>query len=298
MLNSRANWGIVKLSSIGDVVHALPVAAAIRRALPRARIEWIVESPARDLVENSPVVDKVLVLDRSRLNGRGPLRRAVDAIRFLGEVRSRCYDVIVDLQGLLKSGVIALASGASERYGYEWLREGSALVVKPVPARAQSRHIVDKLLDVVRYMGIDPEPVEFPIGLLEGERAHVDDELCDLALVPGRYIVLNPCAAWPSKEWPPNRFAELADRIDRQIGVRCLFLGAESDSAKLDQVRGVAASQHVYLAGAFNLREYAEVCRRAAGYVGGDTGPTAQPASCPWVQPIPSATALTETGIL
>jgi ADP-heptose:LPS heptosyltransferase len=147
-------------------------------------------------------------------------------------------------------------------------------MVKRVPARESSRHIVDKLLDVVRYLGIDPMPVEFPIGLSDEEQARVSALLDGCGMRAGEFVVINPATAWRSKEWLADRFAHLADRIAKELGKRCLTLAGPADGEKLDEVRGAAGAEHTYLCGAVNLREYAELCRRAAAYVGGDTGPT------------------------
>ena len=288
MPRNRVKWGIVKLSSIGDVVHALPVAAAIRRAIPDARIEWIVEPPAAALLQNSPVIDEAIVLDTKACNGA----RTRDRLRYLGgflkEIRRRKYDIVLDLQGLLKSGVIAKAAGASECYGYDWLREGSQWLVQRIPARTESVHVVDKLLDVVRFLDLDPEPVTFPIGLTDLDRDHVDRVLDALGVESGSFVAINPAAAWRSKEWPADRFAVTADRIARDIGMPVLVLGGQADRAQVDAVRAAAVLDHAYLAGEFNLREYAEVARRAAVYVGCDTGPThvAAAAGAPCVMPM------------
>ena len=144
---------IVKLSAIGDVIHALPVAAALKDAYPRLIIDWAVEEPFVPLLSGNPTLANVIALPKLRGSRLRSASFRRDYRRRLQALRENRYDISLDLQGLTKSAIVAVASGAKVRLGYHWLREAAKFLEKPVPRRAESIHIVDQYLDVARFLG-------------------------------------------------------------------------------------------------------------------------------------------------
>jgi heptosyltransferase-1 len=202
---------LVRLGALGDIVHAIPVAAALRRAFPSARIDWLVSAKHREILDLVPVIDRRLVInDRGDAGGGTPLLAA------MRELRRTRYDATLDLQGLIKSGLIARSSGAPVVIGFsrKYLREPLArffytAVYDPrgggIYARSETRHVVEINLGLLRPLGITAGPPEFPIEQVDSAAAR---QICEQT--GGRYALLNPGAAWPNKRWPPSRLAAVA----------------------------------------------------------------------------------------
>src|SRR5688500_16299319 len=196
---------VVRLGSLGDVIHTLPAVAALRRAMPDARIDWLVDAPHQEVVGLVPVIDARVVLEA----------RTVKAwIHAASTLRARGYDAAVDFQGLFKSAILARASGAKRVLGFSiWhLRErgARAFYTHTALAEAEGRHVIRKNLALAALLepSIDPESphLEFPLMALPS--AAVEDVKRSLGGAP--YAVLNPGAAWPNKRWPAERLGEVA----------------------------------------------------------------------------------------
>ena len=205
---------LVRLGALGDIVHAIPVAAALRRAFPSSRIDWLVSAKHREILDLVPVIDRRLVVnDRSDSSGGTSLLTAVKELR-----RTR-YDATIDMQGLIKSALIARSSGASRVVGFSarYLREPLARVLYTdvydpggggMYATSETRHVVQINLGLLGPLGVKPAAPEFPIEPVESTAAR---EMRDRS--HGRYALLNPGAAWPNTRWPAARCAELANRL-------------------------------------------------------------------------------------
>ena len=148
---SYSNILLIKLSAIGDVIHALPVPKALHEAFPGARLTWIVEDAARPLLDNNPYIHEVLPFDKRRYKSLGGMLTQAPALS--RQLKSRRFDLALDLQGLAKSAALAFLSGAPAHYGYCNMREGSALVSRRICGPHARGHVVEPLLDVVRYLG-------------------------------------------------------------------------------------------------------------------------------------------------
>lgn len=262
---------IIKLSAIGDVIHALPVPKALKDSFPGARVTWIVEAPARPLLDNNPYIDEVLLFDKSRYRSlRGLVAHTPALAR---ELKARRFDLVLDLQGLAKSAAIALLSGAPARYGYCNLREGSALVSRRICGPHARGHVVEQLLDVVRFLGGRVTDVEFTLNLRQEEKKRAASLLQAHYLdVASRYIVLAPGANWPNKRWPVESFARLAQLLWDKHEIAPVVIGGPGDKSLAQVITG-ATRGAVDLTGATTLRELSFIIRHAVAFVGGDTGP-------------------------
>ena len=265
---------IVRLGALGDIVHAIPVAAAIRRAFSSARIDWLVSAKHREVLDLVPVIDRRLVVnDRGDAGGGTSLAAAVRELR-----RSR-YDVAFDLQGLIKSAVLARLSGAPRVIGFSsnYARESLA---RPFytdahdPGRGgiydprETRHVVEINLGILTKIGLTANQPEFPIDPIESAAArHAADQ------TGGRYALLNPGAAWPNKRWPPERFGQLAAALRDEHGLRSVVLWGPGEEALAHQT--VAASGESAVASdRTTIADIVALARGAAVMVSGDTGPT------------------------
>ena len=254
---------IVRLGALGDVVHAIPAAAAIRAARPEARIDWFVEARHRPIVDLVTVIDRVVPLE-----GR-TIRAWVDAVRRLRQVR---YDVALDLQGLMKSAVLARASGAARVAGFSiWhLREKGARPFYSETGTADEsvEHVIDKNLQLLRVLGIENPGVEFPLA--DVNSGAVDAIRRELG--SGRYALINPGAAWPNKRWPPARFGEVAAFLRDVRGLPSVVLwgpGEEGLAHAVVEASHGAARQAPPTA----IADLVALARGAALVVSGDTGP-------------------------
>lgn len=261
---------IVKLSAIGDVIHALPVAHALKRQYPEVHITWIVEKTAYDLLTNNPDIDDIIIFEKSKFKTVRGLIKHLPRLR--EKFTSRHFDIALDLQGLFKSAAISAVSGAKRRIGYCNMREGSNLISIPICGRNQNGHIVDRYLDVIRSIGCSVEEINFPIYITETEKARAIAIASQSGLkTDEQYVILAPSTNWPTKCWPIEHFAVLANKLYSK-GIRSAIIGSASDAALVAKV--LKSAHHVLdLTGKTTLKELAYLIERASLFVGGDTGP-------------------------
>ena len=270
---------IVKLGSIGDIVHTLPALDAIRKGLPQAEISWVVEHSTSEILRDNPLIDRLIEVDTKALR-RGlmsgeTLRAPRQQLRRL---RASAFDVAIDFQGLLKSASIARLSGARRVFGYsrEGLREPASafLLSKRVHVPKQT-HVIFKALQLVQgTLGICVPTVAadlcFPIGIPEHAQLEASTEI---EKTKGSYAILNPGGGWPTKLWSPQRFGQLADALWSHFGLQSLVTHGPGEVQLAQSVvdaslSGKARTVNLSLKGFFSLARHAKI------YVGGDTGPT------------------------
>jgi lipopolysaccharide heptosyltransferase I len=265
---------IVRLGALGDVVHAIPVAAALRRAFPAARIDWLVGAKHREILDLVPVIDRrVVVNDRRGASGGTSIVAAIRELR-----RSR-YDVAIDLQGLVKSAVLARASGAPRVLGFSsrYTRERAARLFYTDaydPGRGglfdsrETRHVADINLGLLSVLGITAPAREFPIEDIDSDAARIARQQTG-----GRYALLNPGAAWPNKRWPPGRLAAIATELRAKYGLMSVVLwGPGEEPLAVEVVAGSGGA--AVMSPKTSIADLVALARRAALLVSGDTGPT------------------------
>lgn len=259
---------IVKMSSLGDVIHALPTLYAIRKNWPNAHITWAVHEQFSGPLPGKPWLDDVLFIDKKKLKSLSylwTLRRLL---------HERHFDMCLDLQCLAKSAIVSFLSGAKEKYGYWELREGSNLVNKALMGPNKYGHVIERYLDTVRALGGTVDAIEFPMHE-SAEAANAGAaKLAAQGLPDGAdYVVIAPGARWTVKEWPIGHFGELCKRLATKEQY-VVLVGASSDKAKADEIQALAASPYVLnLTGQTSLEELVEVIRRCKLYISADTGP-------------------------
>ena len=255
---------LVRLGALGDVVHAIPAAAALRAAHQDARIDWVTDPkylPLLDLVDG---IDARIGLDTRAMNGDAGLLGTVRALRRTG------YDAVLDLQGLIKSATVARLTGAVRRIGFARadLREpAAAAFYTETHAVSDVPHVVRKNLVLAASLGASPSTIRFPLRLPDTPAI-----AAFVAAIGSAFVVLNPGAAWPNKRWPPARFGELAQAIRAQLGLASVVLWGPGDESLAD---GVVTSSDgaAVLAPPTDLPSIATLCRAARLVVSGDTGP-------------------------
>lgn len=260
---------IIKLSAIGDCLHASPVAESLRRAFPDAHLGWVVHPHCAPVVTGNPFVNRVHLWPRKGMfKAYGPMSR---------ELRAENYDTAIDLQGLLKSGLVSLASGAKSRIGPSEAREMATVFYSQKVARQiKTMHVIPGYLELAKAAGgvVSPEPPMF-MPTSEADDAHARALLNEIDPTGAhRWVVLNPSAGKPNKMWPAERFGELANRLHTAAGVRCFITGAPADMPLAERILSAVNGDHVVnLTGRTNLNQLTALLRLATMFVGGDTGP-------------------------
>jgi lipopolysaccharide heptosyltransferase I len=271
---------LVKLSSLGDVVHALPVVATLRAARPRARLAWIVERREAGVLREHPALDEVIVADtRGWRRARTPAA-ARAALADLQALRRRLaqarFDVALDLQGLMKSGLITAACRAPLRIGFAagWGREPLHALfvnhrVQPPPS---ARHVVEQYLALLAPLGIEERRLQFHLPASPLVEARMEEWLAAAGLKPHRrLVVLNPGAGRADKRWPVAHFAALARRLEHDAAAHVLVTWGPGEEAT---ARAVAEGSAVaILAPPTDLDALLALLRRASVVVAADTGP-------------------------
>jgi heptosyltransferase I len=245
---------IVRLGSLGDVIHAIPAVAALIEQHRQARVDWIVDPRYVELVKRVERIGHVIPFDTR--HGWGSL------IGTARSLRGERYDAAIDLQGLIKSAVLARIAGARRTIGFTsaHLREPLArFFYTETHDPGVLAHVIDKGLALMRTLGVQDMTVRFPL----------DVPPC---ATPDGYVVINPGAAWPNKRWPPDRFGALAAAIRERHGLRSLVLWGPGEEAAASAVvassRGAAEQ-----APATGITDLLAIAKGATVMVSGDTGP-------------------------
>jgi heptosyltransferase I len=270
---------IVKLGSIGDIVHTLPALAALRTAMPQAEISWVVERQSSEILKDNPLLDRLIEVDTKALR-RGlmsgeTLRAPRQQLRRL---RASAFDVALDFQGLLKSASIARLSGARRVFGYSrtGLREpASAVFLSKRIAVPKQTHVISKSLMLLQgALGVpvpaQAEDLSFPIHIT---REHEAEARIAVNGVGGDYAILNPGGGWPTKLWSVDRFGKLADLLWSRHGISSLITHGPGELELAESVRRSSTSGKATPVN-LSLKAFYSLARGARVYVGGDTGPT------------------------
>ena len=263
---------VVKLSAIGDVIHALPVSYAVKETFPDAHLTWVVEPTAYDILAGNPFIDNIILFEKKRFR---TVRGFLEEFRpFRHELRARRYDAALDLQGLFKSAAIVAQSGAKLRLGTANMREGSAYVSHSIKGVHASGHIVERYLDVARALGCRVDEVRFPVAVSPAEAASADALLAAEGVHEDhRFAVLAIGANWPNKRWPVKCFAVLVEWLYGEKLIPVLVGGGRLDESLVCDIEALTEVPPVNLVGRTSLKELAHIFKRADLVLGGDTGP-------------------------
>ena len=255
---------LVLHGSIGDVIRALPLANLIDHAFPNARLTWSIEPPSLPLVEHHPAVDEVILFDRTRW-----WRQLVP---FLRRIRAGRFDLVLDLQRHLKSGIISRWCGAPHRLGFHrvdskelnWVFNNHHL-----PRLGNGLSKLNHYLKFAEYLGIVPEPVEWKLSLTQAEEVVVDRHL---EKISSGFATLFVGSRWESKNWFSWQITSCAELIQQRHGLSVVLLGGKNDAAVAREVEISCRRGILNLVGRTSLREVIGIIARANVAVGPDTG--------------------------
>jgi lipopolysaccharide heptosyltransferase I len=261
MTSGATSFLIVRLGALGDIVHAIPVVAALREAFPAARIGWLVHPRFVPLLQLVEGLDQVHPLER---------RTGARAIRDLRRAR---YDVCLDLQGLIKSAAVARFSGAPRVIGFSrpLLRESAAALAYTETGGTDRGHVIAKNLSLLTRLGITAARPHFPLRIPRTAVVPCTQQI--LGIEPDApFALINPGAAWPNKRWPAERFGQLAAVLRSRFGLPSAVLWGP-DEATLAAAVARASGDAARMAPQTTMVEMLALARAAAVVVSGDTGP-------------------------
>jgi heptosyltransferase-1 len=235
---------ILRLSSMGDVIHTLPAAASLKQSFPNSHVAWLIRPRWTPLLEGNPYVDEVIPLARS-------LAASFRAARAL---RARHFDLAVDFQGLIQSAVLGAAIHPAKLAGFDrtQVRERPAALFYSTEVQTHAQHVVERNLELAAAVGAAHLLCTFrlPAGISEG------------SLPAGKFVLTSPLAGWGAKQWPIEHWSQLVSLLDLPLVVN----GPPGAAAALQQIRGA----HVHLSG---LPGLIDATRRAHAVLGVDSGP-------------------------
>ena len=262
---------ILKPSALGDIVHALPVLSALRDRWPQAHIAWVVNRGFAGLLDGHPELDELIPFDRAAFRG-GPFAGARYAVAFLQSLRAKRFDLVVDLQGLARTGLMAALAGAPVRVGFEQAREGSrwAYTHRLKVPDAETIHAVDRYRRVVEFLGaaVTPQRCIVPVNPQEVETVRTL-----LKPHPRPWVAVAAGAKWLTKRWPPAHFAAVMNRLHAMHGGMAILVGAAEDEALSREIVTGLDGPSLDLTGRTALPRLIAVLKTVDVMLANDTGP-------------------------
>jgi len=255
---------LIRLGSMGDIIHALPAASALRDTFPSARIDWAVEPRWVPLLQGNPDLSNVIAVERKSAGG---------IWRTIRKLRAARYHCVIDFQALYKSAILAYASGAPRRIGFQssYAREGFAANFYTDRLNPRGPHKVDHNLTLARHAGAGNFPVRFPVAA-----GAEDEEIAARALAAHdvrEFFVLNPGGGWRSKCWPPERYGELHGQLFEKYRWRGVVTYGPGEENLAKEVISSAGGANPPVAILLGLGPLMALMRRARFVVSADTGP-------------------------
>jgi lipopolysaccharide heptosyltransferase I len=269
---------IIKLSSIGDIVHTLPSLAAIRNALPDAEISWIVERNFAEVLRDNPMLERLIEIDTKAVRRQKVSGETLLTLRQqLRRLHASTFDVAIDFQGLIKSSLIAFLSKAKRRCGFapEAMREPlSCFLLHETFSVPLHSNIIAKNLSLTKQsLGIDvsfdSKDFIFPIGV---SLKHEEEANKIIETVGEKFAILNPGAGWVTKQWSPEKFGGLADAIWTKLKIPSVVTYGPNEEDLAEKVVKASHSNKTHAVKP-SLKGFYSLAKRAAVYVGSDTGP-------------------------
>jgi lipopolysaccharide heptosyltransferase I len=252
---------IVKPSSLGDVVHSLPFLNALKQCFPESEIDWVIAQGFEGLLEGHPMIRRLWVIKKDAWKKIRNVRDTIQDIKLLlRQLKQEKYDLVIDLQGLLRSGIITSATASPMRIGFKEAREGSRVFYTHTVEGGKNIHAIDRYLKIIGYLGCDISEISFPFPQIERSL---------FFHAPNGYAVLVPGARWKTKRWPVEKYGQLASLLP----IKTVIVGSGSDTDIADTIVSLSNGKALSLAGKTVLKDLIDVMRHARFVVSNDSGP-------------------------
>jgi ADP-heptose:LPS heptosyltransferase len=275
---------ILRLSAVGDVLRTLPAVMVLREYFPSSHIAWVVEEPSKTLLESQPEIDQVILLPRKRwTEGMKSIGKVWKTFREMGqlilELRRQKFDFVLDFHGIIKSGMISFLSGSPKRIGYDRKssKEGNFLLSNikvKLPKEKVSRY--QRNFALLKGLGLQVKDFDARLHIPQRDKEHVESF----------FIGLNPPLRRPSiaihagtnpkavfKRWMPGHYAQLADRLIRELDATVIFTWGPGELESVETIRKEMREQSVLAPETESLTQLGELFKHCDLYLGGDTGP-------------------------
>ncbi len=260
MLKDIEKLLVIKPSSLGDIVHSLAFLNSVKENFPRIKIHWIVAKDFEDLLREHPLIEKVIVIDKNKWKKIKNLPQTLQEISSLSRnLKREKYPIAVDLQGLLRSGIITALSGANIRLGFKESREFSTLFYNKVISASINLHAVLRYLEMAKFLGCNISSIKFPLP-----QEKEPDWLKDF----DNYIVIIPSARWHTKNWPIPYFVELINMLPYNF----IIVGSKADESIAFNIEKNSNGRAKSVAGKTTLKELIALLKKSLFVITPDTG--------------------------
>jgi lipopolysaccharide heptosyltransferase I len=276
---------LIQPSRIGDIIFSLPTLSALRRTFPRARITWLVDDRCQDLVEGHPDLDEVLVVPFKAIE-EALKKRAWKGVgqtfsRLKKELRSRSFDLSIDLHGLAKSALLVWMAGARFRIGSAnttGMKECSGFFSREIPPRPDDRHTVERNLSVIDFLGGPTKDAQFQLTISEAAQSQVREILASAGRrEQERLVVIHPGAGWLSRRWPADRFAELINTLGLTPGLQLAVIGGAAGGSQegrlFEHLFSMIRVPVINLVNRLSLKQLTALLKGTDLFIGNEAGP-------------------------
>lgn len=270
---------IVRLSSIGDIIHTLPAIPLLKAQMPESTITWVAEPDGAELLAVYPGIDRVFVLPKQKITGscqRGNFLRAFRSIsEFVHELREVYYDIILDFQGLLKSALVVRTARGKRKIGFSPAREGASFFyTERVPSADFNAHGIQRNLVLLSALGIK----QYSVSFLQLFDTHDIDRLAQILThedIDGtkKIVCVHPCSRWRTKLWGQEKIALLCDLLHHECKCEVVLVGGEKEQQVVSTIAQRCQTPVHNLAGILPLRVFAALLRKSSLLVTPDSGP-------------------------
>jgi len=270
---------IIRLSAIGDVVHALSVIEPLRKHYPGCKITWVIEEEAADILKSYPGIDRVIVSRRKRWLRQFKSGQVMKALRqataFVKTLRSQEYDLVLDFQGLFKSGIISFLSRGKRKIGYKNAREGSTFFYsEKAPATDFNDHAIKRHQVILKHLGINDSEISYESLFNVSDERAVDSLLDEAGVDRDKSLVtVHPAATWKTKIWPTEKVVELCDLLINEFSCQVVLVGSYAEEPLLTDMAACAKNEVKNMAGRTKLSELACLISKSDLLVTTDSGP-------------------------
>jgi lipopolysaccharide heptosyltransferase I len=275
---------ILRLSAVGDVLRTLPAVMALREYLPSSHIAWVVEEPSKTLLESQPEIDQVILLPRKRwtegMKSIGKIWKTFKEMgQFVLELRKEKFDFALDFHGIIKSGMISFLSRSPKRIGYDRksTKEGNFLfsnIKVKLPKEKISRY--QRNFALLKGLGLEVKDFDARLHIPQRDKEYIESFLVRLNPPLRRPSIAihagtNPKAVF--KRWMPSHYAQLADRLIRELGASIIFTWGPGELESVEAIRKEMRGQSILGPETESLTQLGELFKHCDLYLGGDTGP-------------------------
>jgi heptosyltransferase-1 len=266
---------LIKPSSLGDIVLALPVLSSLRANFPDARISWFVRPEYAPLLDCTSGIDEIMLFDRKLLGKWWYNPRAFGAlIKLIGRLRRAKFDLVIDLQGLLRTALFAWLSGCKNRFGMNAAREfATVFYTHKIPRDNDSIHLIDYYLKTVTVAGASHTTVDFNLTPPAQAKDGIAGLLARYNIGHDRYAVFVPGSSHVSKCWPVENFAALADKIAAQFDLSITAVGTTREKPLVQKLKSCTKAPIANFAGLTDIPQLVALLQGAKLVISNDTGP-------------------------